>query len=246
MFMRTILSLPIQLAVLLVVVSLVKATGQQVSNTFLVNRELTNIQRVLEDTVHKSFEATYVITYNNGSSNTVHYQYQVCGNKVHVVGDDSTEFIQNGLYNLLLKHNKQQAELSPPIDLSKYVLQVDVKGAWFRKTNVSEMAVSDTGAYKKLSYQFRPASIYRQYDIIYDKASYRIQAIQYSYNTAGFDPAPAGIKIPFTVTISFGNYQTGLFTGSAFSTNAYFAWKNGSAHMVAPYTSYQLINSLNQ
>ena len=244
--MRIIKSLPIQLAALLVMVSLVKATGQPDANTFLASRELMNIKRTLQDTIHKSFEATYVNAYNDGTSNTIHYQYRVCGNRMHVVSDDSSEFIQSGLYNLRLRHNRQQAILSPPVDIFKYILQVDVMGASFNSSFVSGMAVADTGGYKKLSYLFKPASPYRQYDIIYDKTSYLIQAIQYSFNTTGAVAAPAGSKMPFTVTISFGNYQAAGFTDSAFSTDSYFTWSKGKAGMVAPYTSYQLINTLNR
>ncbi|WP_207516078.1 hypothetical protein [Longitalea luteola] len=244
--MRTIKRLPIQLAALLVIASLMKATGQPVSNTFLASRELINIKRALQDTTHKSFEAINVITYNDGTSNTIHYQYQVCGNKVHIVADDSTEFIQSSLYNLLLKHNKRETVLSRPVDLFKYLLQVDVMGASFKRSFVSGMTATDTGGYKKLSYLFQAKSPYRQFDIIYDKTSYRIQAIQYRFNKSRSGAAPVGSKMPSAVNVTFGNYQTGIFTDAAFSTNTYFSWSNGIASMVAPYTSYQLINSLNQ
>ncbi|OQP68406.1 hypothetical protein [Niastella populi] len=244
--MRIIRSLPIQLSALLVMAGLVKVTGQPASNTFLASRELMNIKRTLQDTSHKSFQGTYVIAYNDGTSNTLHYHYRVCGNRMHVVSDDSSEFIQSGLYYLLLKHNRQRATLSPPVDVFKYLLQVDIMGASFNKSYVSGMAVADTGGYKKLSYLFKPESPYRQYDIIYDKTSYLIQAIQYSFNTTGAVAAPAGSKMPFTVTISFGNYRVGGFTDSAFLTDSYFIWSKGKAGMVAPYTSYQLINTLNR
>ncbi|HEX6426854.1 MAG TPA: hypothetical protein VF008_04175, partial [Niastella sp.] len=177
---------------------------------------------------------------------TVHYQYKVSKYKVHRQSSDSTCIIQNDMYNLALNHNWHRAIVSRPVDAFTYVLQVKVTDLSFYQTFVTGRAVADTGGYKKLSYFFKAASPYRTYDIIYDPATYRIHAIQYSFNMAGSGSGPANSKMPFQVTILFSNYQTGQFTNSVFSTNAYFMRKHGICNMVAPYTSYQLINSLHQ
>ncbi|THU30795.1 hypothetical protein FAM09_29790 [Niastella caeni] len=244
--MRSINSLPVKLTALMMMVGLVKATGQPVTNTFYCFRELMHVQQVLKDTAHVSFDAEYVITFNDATIDTVLYQYKVSGNKVHVTASDSTEFIQNSLYNLLLQHNRHLAVLYKPVELFKYVLHANLTDPSFHESLVSGMAVADTGGYKKLSYNFKPASPYQQYDIIYDSTTYRMHAIQYSFNLNGSGAAPSGSKLPFHVTILFSNYQTGLFTDSVFSTSAYITWSKGNCTMAAPYAGYQLINSLNQ
>jgi hypothetical protein len=165
---------------------------------------------------------------------------------VHLYAGDSTEFIQNNMYNLALYHDRNRAVVSRPVDMFKYLLHAKVTDLSFYQSFVSGMAVADTGGYKKLSYFFKAASPYRTYDIIYDSTTYRIHAIQYSFNMAGAGNSPANSKMPFQVTILFSNYQTGLFTDSVFSTNTYFIRKQGICNMIAPYTGYQLINSLNQ
>jgi hypothetical protein len=244
--MRNINNLSIKLTAMLMIISLVKAAGQPVTNSFYCSGELSHIKMAFNDTAHVSFQTDYVITFNDATKDTVHYQYKVSNYKWHLETSDSTEYIQNNMYNLALYHNRHRAVVSRPQDGFKYVLQVNITDYSFHNSFVTGMAVADTGGYKKLSYVFKAASPYRTYDIIYDPATYRIHAIQYSFNMGGASSAPSGSKMPFTVTILFSNYQTGLFTDSVFSTNGYFIRKQGVCNMVAPYTGYQLINSLNQ
>lgn len=105
--------------------------------------------------------------------------------------------------------------------------------------------MSDSAGYGKFSYHFKPASMYRSYDIIYDKATHRIKAIQYSVNLNGGRISANGAGM-YDVTMTFSNYQTGQFNDSAFSTDGYFIRKQGICNMVAPYTSYTIKNLLNQ
>lgn len=244
--MRYINNLCVKLTAMLIIISLAKATGQPVSDVFNCSRELNRIKMVYNDTARVSFQAVYAITFNDATNDTVHYQYKVCNYKMHLQASDSTEIVQNNMYNLTLHHNRHRAVVSRPAAIFKYLLQVNVTDYSFYKLFVTGMAMADTGSYKKLSYIFKEHSPYRTYDIIYDTATYRIHAIQYSFNIGGAESAPSGSKMPFYVSILFSNYQTGLFTDDAFSTNEYFIRKQGICHMVAPYTSYQLINSLNQ
>jgi len=231
---------------LFTVICLAKAAGQPVSNTFYCSREMSRIGMVLKDTAHVSFQVTTVTNYNNGTTNTVNSQYQVSGNQVHLVRSDSTEFIQNSLLGLTVRHAYKRAELSRPVELFTNILRAKLTDPVFYKTFVTGMAVADTGGYKKLSYQFKPASPYLQYDILYDSVTHRIHTIQYRFSVTGSAPAPAGSSMPFQVTMQFSNYQTGLFTDEAFSTDGYFMMNKGIYYMVPPYTSYNLINPLNQ
>jgi hypothetical protein len=244
--MRHINNLFVKLTALLVIAGTVKATGQPVTNAFYCSTELTHLKMAFSDTAHVSFQADYIITFNDATKDTVHYQYKVSGDKAYQEASDSSAFIQNKMYNLVLDHKQHRAVVSRPVDVFKYLIQVNITGLSFYQSFVSGRAVADSGAYKKLSYFFKAASPYRTYDIIYDTTTYRLHAIQYSFNMAGSGSAPSGSKMPFYVTILFSNYQTGLFTDNVFSTNGYFTRKQGICNMVAPYTSYQLINSLNQ
>lgn len=244
--MRNITNLCVKLTILLVIVSGLKASAQPVSEAFQCSLELGVIQRVLQDTAHVSFQTEYVITYNDATSNTVNYQYKVSKHRMHCTASDSTEVVQNFAYNLALDHKRKRAVVSRPVDIFKYLANVNITEPSFYKLLVTGRSLSDTGNYRKLSYHFKPASPYRSYDIIYDPVTYRIRAIQYSFNMSGSQPPPGGSKMPFNVTVQFSNYQTGLFGDSEFATTAYFTRKQGAYSMVAPYVNYQLINSLHQ
>jgi hypothetical protein len=230
----------------LVIACLVKVSGQPVTNTFYCSRQLARIEAALKDTAHVSFQVEQVTAYNDGTTNTVTCHYKVSGNKVHVERSDSSEFIQNSLLSLLVRHNWRRAVLDKPLELFRYVLHANLTDHSFYQSLVAGMAVADTGGYKKLSYLFKPASPYRQYDILYDSTTYRIQAIQYSFNIAGAGATSTDSKMPFHVTMRFSNYQSGLFTDDVFSMDRYFVRKNNVCTMVAPYTNYQIKNSLNQ
>jgi hypothetical protein len=165
---------------------------------------------------------------------------------VHLVKSDSTEFIQNSLLGLTVRHAYNRAELNRPVELFSSVLRAKLTDPSFYKTFVTGVAMTDTGGYKRLSYQFKPASPYQQYDILYDSVTHRIHAIQYKFSVTGSAPTPAGSNMPFQVTMQFSNYQTGLFTDEVFSTDVYIMMNKGIYSMVPPYTSYKFINSLNQ
>ena len=244
--MRYKYSLTFLFTALLMVMGLTRVAGQSLSNTFYCSGEMSRIEMALKDTAHVSFKVTTVTAYNNGTTNTLTGQYKVSGNQVHLVKSDSTEFIQNSLLGLNMRHAYQRAELNKPVELFTWVLRAKLTDPEFYRTYVTGMAMADTGGYKRLSYQFKTASPYQQYDILYDPATHRIHAIQYTYSITGSAPAPAGSKMPFQVTMQFSNYQTGSFTDEAFSTDGYFTVQKGIYSMVPPYTSYKFINPLNQ
>lgn len=243
--MRTINNLPLKLMTMLMIVSVVKAAGQPVTDVFVCYRELNHIKMMGQDTAHTSFLVDRVTSFSDATKDTVHCQFEVSKSRFRLVSSDSTEIIQNAMYNLVLRHDQHRAVVSKPVDLFKYISNVNITDASFYQSFVSGMSVTDTGSYKKLSYSFKTASPYRSYDIVYDPANYRVLVIRYNFNIAGSGNSGSS-RMPFQVTITFSNYQTGLFTDSEFSTNGYFIRKQGICNMVAPYTSYQLINSLNQ
>jgi hypothetical protein len=244
--MQHINKLCVKLTILLLTVSGLQAAAQPVSEAFQCSQELSKIQMVLQDTAYVSFQTEYVISYNDAASKTVNYHYKVSKHKMHCTASDSTEVVQSYAYNLAMDHKRRRAVVSRPVSIFKYLANINITDLSFYKLLVTGRSLSDTGNYRKLSYHFKPASPYRSYDIIYDPVTYRIQAIQYSFNMSGSQPAPSGSKMPFQVTVRFSNYQTGLFGDSEFATTAYFTRKQGVYSMVAPYINYQLINSLHQ
>ncbi|WP_207513121.1 hypothetical protein [Longitalea luteola] len=244
--MLNINNLCLKLLILLVTGCGLKAAAQPVSDAFQCSMELGKIKMALQDTTGLSFQAEYVVSYNDATSKTVSYQYRLSKHKMHYTASDSTEVIQNYAYNLALDHRQHRAVVSRPVDIFKYLTNINITDLSFYKLLVTGRSLSDTGNYRKLSYHFKPASPYRSYDIIYDPVSYRIQAIQYSFNMNGAQGAPAGSKMPFHVTVQFSNYNTGAFGDDVFATTGYFTRKQGNCKMVAPYSNYELINSLHQ
>jgi hypothetical protein len=231
-------------SLLLTLACFTKAAAQTVTDAFECSRQLARLRAVFNDTVYCSFTATAYIRYNNGQKDTTRYRYQSGNHRLHLVTDDSTETVQNEYYNLSLNHRYKTAMLTQASDPFKYVLQVDVLNYDFYKTFVTGRLVSDTGSYKKLSHQFKAASPYKQYEIVYDPVTFRIRSIQYCYGNG--TSATPNSRTPFYVTVLFDNYQTGGFTDAVFSTDPYFLRKNGVFNMVAPYANYTLTNSINQ
>jgi outer membrane lipoprotein-sorting protein len=231
--------------ILLLLTSVIKAAGQPVTDQFKCSRELYNLMYPFSDTPHVSFQVQQVTIYKDGTNRTVFYKYKVGGRKMHLEGSDSTTIIQNGQCSFTINHSRHQAVVGVPVNVFNYVARVKILDSSFYASYVTGMAMSDTVGYEKLSFRFKPNSVYRSYDIIYDKATRRIQFLQYSVNLNGGRIAASGAGM-YEVTMTFSNYQTGQFNDSVFSTDGYFLRRQGVCSMVAPYTSYTIKNLLNQ
>ncbi|AEV99207.1 hypothetical protein A4D02_35575 [Niastella koreensis] len=243
--MRYKINLPLSLTIILVFASLIKAAGQPVTDQFQCSQELIKLTKMFSDTPHVSFRVQEVTTYKNGTNRTVVYQYKVGGEKMMCEGSDSTTIIQNEQCSFRINHARHEAEVTVPVEVFKYVARVKILDPSFYASYIAGMTLADTAGYGKLSFRFKPASIYRSYDIIYDKTTHRIQSIQYSVNLNGARISASGAGM-YDVTMTFSNYQTGQFDDSVFSTDSYFIRKQGICNMVAPYTSYTIKNLLNQ
>jgi hypothetical protein len=226
--------------------NVLQAAAQPVTNSFYCYRELNQIKQLFYDTAHLSFQAQYVASFNDGTKDTVLYKYKVSGNRMFLECSDSTNFVQNQQYHFKMDLAHHNATVSNPVDIFKYVTRVKIMEPSFNRSFVTGMMLTDTGIYRKLSFQFKPASPYRKYDIIYDRVTHLVQAIQYSVDMNGANSTGGSGKMPYYVTISFSNYQTGQFTDNVFSTDCYFIRKQGICNMVAPYTNYRIKNLLNQ
>lgn len=221
-----------------------KMAAQSVTGNFEASKQLIRLQVALNDTTRRSFDATSIISYNNATKDTVHYHYKTWSGQLHMIADDSTEIVQNRDYRLWINHHNEQAKLFKATALFRLIAQVDILDHGFYQTFVSSCSLTDTGSYKKITWQFKAASPYRQYDIIYDSATCRIQSIHYCYG--GPTGGSAGCHTPYHVTVTFSNYQTGGFTNTEFSLDPFCERKNGKFSMTAPYYTYNLSNTANQ
>ena len=243
--MRYKINLPLSLTIILVLAGMVKAAGQPVTDQSQCSQELYRLMQLFSDTCHVSFQVQQVTTYKNSTTRTVQYQYKVGGRKMALEGSDSTTVIQNEQCSFRIDHRRRLAEVKVPVEVFTYVAQIKLLNPSFYASHIAGMTLSDTAGYRKLSFRFKPNSMYRSYDIIYDKTTRRIQYIQYSVNLNGARVAASGAGM-YEVVLTFSNYQTGQFNDSAFSTDGYFLRRQGVCRMVAPYTSYTIKNLLNQ
>ena len=243
--MRYKINLPLSLTIILVLAGMMKAAGQPDTDQFKCSQELIRLIQMFSDTPHVSFQVKQVTFYKDAPEHMALYQYKVSGEKIWVEGSDSTQIIQNEQYSLKVSHSLHQADVMVPVEVFKYVAQVKILDPSFYTSYIAGMTLTDTAGYRKLSYRFKPGSMYRSYDIIYDKTTHRIQAIQYSVNLNGGRPVTSGAGM-YEVTRTFSNYQTGQFNDNVFATDGYFIRKQGVCSMVAPYTSYTIKNLLNQ
>lgn len=225
-----------------------QAADKPLADSIDANRELLRLRMVMDDTTHLLFNA--ICYFGNVDSTTVpdtmHITYRISKYKYRIVMNDSLEIVQNNLFNLVLYHDRDVAVLSRPVDLTKHLYQANLNDPTFHKLYITGMNVSVVGSFRKLSYQFKPGSPYGKFDIIYDPSNYRIQKIEYQVRKDPFSTGQSTSDDHFDVNIVFSGYQTGGFDDTVFSTDPYVLRKQGVLNMVAPYSDYQLINSLNQ
>jgi len=238
-------NLPLSLTIILVLTGVIKVAGQPVTDQYQCSHELYRIMKLFSDTPHVSFQVQQVTTYKNEPQHTTLFQFKVSSENISIEGSDSTTTIQNEQYSLKVNHVRHQAVVTVPVEVFNYVAQVKILDPSFYRAYVTGMAMSDTAGYGKLTFRFKPNSVYRSYDIIYDKTTRRIQYIQYSVNLNGGRISASGAGM-YEVTATFSNYRTGQFNDGAFSTDGYFLRRQGVCSMVAPYTSYTIKNLLNQ
>lgn len=219
-----------------------KAAAQPVTDVYYCSGEFNRIRYVFSDSTHLSFQVAFYIQFSNGEKDTCYYNYKTCNNNAYLSIPDSMEIIQNEYYSLVLNHKRNKAELSKAMDVFNYIAHANILDNDFYPTLVNGMLVSDTGNLKKFSYSFKAASPYRQYDIVYDSVTHRINTIRYAFDAG----AATASNSPFHVTMVFSNYQTGGFTDAVFSTDPYVLRRKGIFALVAPYNNYTLTNSLNQ
>jgi hypothetical protein len=207
-------------------------------------REFFNLKAVFRDTTHLGFNATiYFADVDTATTyDTIQIAYKL-SNQKYRIEMDSTIIVQNDFYNLAIYNEQDMAVLTRPVEFGVNLFHVKLADPEFGQLHIERLHATDSAGYRKLSFEFVTESPYTQYDILYDTSNYHISRIDYELKK---DPFTPGSTDHYHIQVVCSDYQTGTFNDSAFSTNSYFIRKQGVISLLSPYTSYELINSLNQ
>lgn len=221
-----------------------RLSARNLSDTMELWRELSRLEAVFRDTTHLAFTGTYYLTDvdTTTSYDTAQIAYKVSKQRYKIVMD-STTIVQNDFYNLAVYSEQHIAVLNRAIHFGLNLLHINLADSIFSQLNIQSLQKTDSLVYRKLSFQFKTGSPYTQFDITYDTTSYHISRIEYDVKK---DPYNSSSTHHYHVKLVCSGYQTGTFNDSVFSTTGYFIHKQGMYYLVAPYTSYRLVNSINE
>jgi hypothetical protein len=158
---------------------------------------------------------------------------------------DSSEIVQGSFYNVAVYNNQELIVLTTPVVTEQQIFHANLTDPAFNRQYVQTLSLSDSGAYRKLSFVFKSGSPYEQYEIVYDTTAYHISRIKYRVKKNEYGTTPP-FNHYYVGNIYCTNYQSGTFTDSVFSTDRFFYRKEGIFNLVSPYTDYKLVNYLNQ
>lgn len=214
------------------------------TSAFYLWREFMKLEAVFRDTTHLGFNATIYFTDVDTvtTADTMQMTYKLSNQKYNIEMD-STVIVQNDFYNLAIYNEQGMAVLTRPVTFGVNLFHVKLADPAFSQLHIERLHATDSAGYRKLSFEFKTQSPYTQYDILYDTSTYQISRIDYELKK---DPFAPGSTTHYHIQVVCSGYQTGLFNDSVFSTSSYFIRKEGIYSLQAPYTGYELINSLNQ
>ncbi|OQP52820.1 hypothetical protein A4H97_24280 [Niastella yeongjuensis] len=207
-------------------------------------REILKLEAVFLDTSHLGFNATIYFADVDTVTvrDTIQAVYKLSKQKYRIEMD-STVIVQNDFYHLTIYKEQDIAILNRPVQFGINLFQVKLIDPDFSQFHIQRLHATDSAGYRKLSVDFKTGSPYTQYEILYDTSNYHISRVEYDLKK---DLVTPGATDHYNVRIVCSGYQTGTFNDTVFSTNNYFIRKEGTINLQPPYTSYELINSLNQ
>jgi hypothetical protein len=159
---------------------------------------------------------------------------------------DSVEQLQDQHYCVTVYHEQETILFRDRTPVAQSVFQANVLDSAFLDVYVDSLTVTDTATYRKLKMHFKPGMPYTRYEILYDTANYYVHTIHSTIrkNMMGdpdiFDNHAIHLKVVFS------NYTTNGADPSVYSTMKFVIRRNGEHVLKAPYTHYQLVNSINQ
>ena len=207
--------------------------------------EVEAIQAAYYLTDHISFDANYY--YEDVDSVTVRdsafASYKMYGDKFRIIFD-SMEVVQNDKYFCSIYHDSKIMLVQKPGSMAKQLMQIDVRDTLFQQLAMSGMTAVDSSGYSKIILQLDSDAPYNSYEIVYNKTTFHILYIKYSLKK---DLNIESGKM-INIFIAFGNYQTGAFTDSVFSTDNLFTVKSSKEILLGSSFSvdYEIINMLEQ
>ena len=235
----------IPIALLLIIASCQKGlAGFNPIDTSNLWQEVLKLEAVFQDTTHLGFNATmYLIDVDTATTlDTIQVTYKL-SNQKYRIEMDSTIIVQNDFYHLTIYNEQDIVILNRPVQFGINLFQAKLTDPDFSQLHIERLHATDSSKYRKLSVEFKTGSPYTQYEILYDTTNYHISRVEYDLKK---DLVTPGSTDHYHVRVVCSGYQTGTFNDTVFSTNPYFIRKEGVYNLQAPYTSYELINSLNQ
>jgi hypothetical protein len=209
--------------------------------------ELDKLESALYDTLYRNFgiiyyrERTDSITVRDTSSKSIAIQL----NKF-VFGSGSEGVMQEFGLRLSISSNMLQVMIEPPAGIWEYIIPENPTDPDFYHQYVYSVTTTDSGAYRKISFQFLPGSPLEQYEIMYEIATYNIYTIKYRLVEFSYEDLEPVLKSRESVTMVFNGYTSS--PGSELRTAIDFILSNvnGTWQLAPPYFNFELINLLNQ
>jgi len=210
-----------------------------------IMNEIEVLQNVLYSTPYISFNATYYMNDIDTVSirDTITAVYKLNGNKMYLLMlKDTIENIQNDNFFASVYHTNKTLIVKKPVSLAKQVFQLDVMDTLFQSLALAGMTASDSSGFRKITMSFDSGSIFKSYQMVYNKFTSQLLYLTYSLRK---DTNPASTS-SVNMTIVFSNYEVGQFTDAVFSTDPFFIIKSASTIILAPGMDpdYELVNMI--
>ena len=247
--------------IILLLISLTPATisAQRVFDTTTINLfdEMDKIQAAYTAADHLSFNAVYYLTDTDTLivKDTSQASFKINGNNFYLMMD-SVETVQNDLYLATMYHQDSTIVVEKPTEVGKEVLKLNVNDPTFQQIGMKGMTFTDSSGgganYRKVNILFDSVALYKQYQVVFDKATYRITYLKYSvrknYWDASVSHLPGDIEKTTDIFISFSNYQTGTYSDNAFRTDTYFKVQDSGTIIPVgtQVANFQVINQISQ
>jgi hypothetical protein len=193
------------------------------------------------------------LTYDHSDSSshhiydTVHITYTISGDNYQVM-TDTTEEVQNGLYNVKVDNVDSFITISSPRAIFPMVVQADIYGPTFQPY-LSNLHVVDSGSLRNILADFQLSSPYYSYLIAYDSA---LDFIAVKYSMRNHIPlTPSGSYTISAPAYDYTNLIMSIYItlpsprpSGLFDAGKYFTRSGDTFIPKAPYANYQVINLL--
>jgi hypothetical protein len=217
------------------------------STTISLMNEITMVQGFYYNTPYSSFDATYYMADIDTVTirDTSYMKYKMNGDSMYIlILNDTVESVQNGSYNATIYRSDSTVIVQKPVLFTKKIFQVDVNDSVFQQMALTNMTVTDSSCYRRITMNFDTNAVYKNMKFVYCKDTKRVSYITYTMRKEMLTNTAKLI----TMYVQYSNYQTGQFGSSVFSTDPYIKVNNTSDIRLAAGMppNYEIINLLEQ